>query len=1085
MSIKTLILTLVLFFLSLSATSGNLVIDINQVVNFSNEEKKWIKEHQDVKVALRRGWAPIEFLNEGNKPIGLSVSLLKSIEKVSGLKFTLVQAHDSGPNSETADVVASVPSAKIFEETRFTPLEAPYISIPYAIFTNNKGLKKVTSIEDLKGKQVAVFKSGKVVELLEKDYPEIMLYKVDIATEALEALILGSVDAYIGNMLVVSYNAKNEGFGNITLSSETPYSANIYMGIREDWPMLHSIMAKSIEAIPKEQKTAMLTNWSGVNDERNSRYALFFKVALAILIFSLFIALWNWQLKKEVKQRRLAEEKLRLLSTSVQQVDDIILITDAKPKDQRIVFVNDAFEHKTGYTREDAIGESPKMLQGPKTSQDKLAEIRQSLSEWRPIRLELINYTKDGNEYWLDLKITPIMDSAGTVTNWMSIERDISEQKAIELELLESKKQAEAASVAKSNFLANMSHEIRTPMNAVLGMTTLLLDTKLEEKQLEYLNIVNNSATALLDIMNDILDSSKIEAGKLEVEFVEFSLHKVVNACVEMFALVAQEKGINLICYVDVNLAKFIITDPVRLRQILLNLLSNAIKFTEKGSVSLQVNLLHESNAIYDIEIKVIDSGIGMTREELNMLYQPFTQADSSISKKFGGTGLGLSISKELISMMNGHISVESEVGQGTIFTLNFPMQVGEESIKRFELKWMEGKKVLIFDENSLRASMVKKYLDYIGASTTILKLKEKPSLASDYDLVIASSKCLHDELSLGQNLASDNNDVKRLLLSNQFTTQAEELFSPDSVINEPFTQLELYKMLEVIFGYVENKNSIHNIETIEKNKQIKTLSKLYKGVVLIVDDNPLNLQVTSALLKKIGIESQEASDGAEALKMIKAEKFSLILMDCQMPEISGFEVAKLIRDDELGSGERVPIIALTASAMVGDKERCLSAGMDDYLPKPIDVRRLRSVVEQWMTVIEIDANTVPTNDKKSDVVEDYSKVMNETVLKEMFQNDESTINTLLEQFLALTPAMLVKLESSVELSDMDSVEKHCHKIKGSSSTYGFEELSEACAMLEQAAKLDDKEAVRLLYKKVIDVFERLRKYLIQDVLNH
>jgi PAS domain S-box-containing protein len=504
------------------------VIIHSRKIDLSYQENEWLKTHSQIYVAVKRGWAPVEFLSDSNTPKGISINFLKKIEDLLGVKFNLVTAADN-PLLEKADIIASVPNPEVLKGSRFKVLKNPYISIPYALFIRAEG-QHFSGLKDLDNKKVAIFKSGNLLESLEVDYPGINFVKVDIATEALEALSTGTVDAYIGNSVVISYNAKNEGFGNVVLAAEIPYKANIYMAVKDDFPILSSILTKSLNAIAQSEKNEILRNWSGVVDDRDFSYNLLLKASTALLLLSLFIAAWNWRLKREVNQRKLIENQLSLLSTCVQHLNDIVLITDTEPTGQRIIFVNDAFEFRTGYKREDVIGKTTKILQGPNTSRKELDRIKVALANWEPVRSELINYTKTGKEYWLDLDIVPVKDATGWVTNWIAVERDISERKKIETELLESKELAEAANIAKSNFLANMSHEIRTPMNGVIGMTDLLLDTQLDTTQLEYVNIIKEASYSLLNIINDILDSSKIEAGKLDIESIEFSLLPIVES---------------------------------------------------------------------------------------------------------------------------------------------------------------------------------------------------------------------------------------------------------------------------------------------------------------------------------------------------------------------------------------------------------------------------------------------------------------------------------------------------------------------------------------------------------------------------
>jgi two-component system, sensor histidine kinase and response regulator len=1053
------------------------VIIHSRKIDLSYQENEWLKTHSQIYVAVKRGWAPVEFLSDSNTPKGISINFLKKIEDLLGVKFNLVTAADN-PLLEKADIIASVPNPEVLKGSRFKVLKNPYISIPYALFIRAEG-QHFSGLKDLDNKKVAIFKSGNLLESLEVDYPGINFVKVDIATEALEALSTGTVDAYIGNSVVISYNAKNEGFGNVVLAAEIPYKANIYMAVKDDFPILSSILTKSLNAIAQSEKNEILRNWSGVVDDRDFSYNLLLKASTALLLLSLFIAAWNWRLKREVNQRKLIENQLSLLSTCVQHLNDIVLITDTEPTGQRIIFVNDAFEFRTGYKREDVIGKTTKILQGPNTSRKELDRIKVALANWEPVRSELINYTKTGKEYWLDLDIVPVKDATGWVTNWIAVERDISERKKIETELLESKELAEAANIAKSNFLANMSHEIRTPMNGVIGMTDLLLDTQLDTTQLEYVNIIKEASYSLLNIINDILDSSKIEAGKLDIESIEFSLLPIVESCLEVVASKAREKSLNLISYVDTKINKTVIGDPNRTRQILLNLLSNSIKFTPSGNVSLYVNLVAEQAKGYQIDFVVKDTGIGIPKDVIEKLFQPFVQADSSVSRKFGGTGLGLSITKRLVELINGTITVDSTEGVGSTFTVSVLFGTGVDIDEMHSPIKINGLKALIIDENKLRCEVLERYLNSWQVSVhhaMAPKEKLQEMLSKNlFDMVIVSSRLGRESLfSLDGMFAAYMPNIKRVVLLENNSVDYLSVFKHQAAILEPVKQSSLFDALIKVFDRRQNDLPFITERRKPLVKAVQSSTMYGQHLVLVVDDNKLNLQVARGLLEKIGVSVEVANNGREALEALHIKNYSMVFMDCQMPELDGYEATKLIRKVELDTERRTPIIAMTANAMKGDRERCLAAGMDDFLSKPIDVSKLKAVIKHWLSQ-ELEGNPKSEIAQK---IEPNTSVINTAQLEGMFGDDETTIQELLVAFVTSTPQLLTQLTSAVAEVDYEKVSGYGHQLAGTSSSFGLNELFQLGRELEGAAKDKDQEKVRAINQNLSNAFERVRDYV-------
>ncbi|CAK1829728.1 two-component system, NarL family, sensor histidine kinase EvgS [Vibrio crassostreae] len=983
----------------LAPSQHSMLLDYG-TLNLTQDEKNWLDKNPSIPVGTHSNWYPYDFTNEQQQHSGLSADVLNLISNVLGVSFesttylTPEAAEVAFNNGETMVLTNITPTT---DKARYMDFTQAYSFEPWVLLSRSdrlgnfapSGTEAIGVIEDSGGttvlpslcltcQAVPYINHVSAFQALQKDEISFALASLHHAAPLLH-------QDYVGQFKITG-----------TINEQN--SAPLALAVNFRHPMLLSILNKAIGALPANELERLGNKWltyeyqEGLSPREVAKWSVIIGLGIFVVIF--VIVFWNRKMAAEIEQRKVAEQRAKAaeahLQTLADNIDGVVLkhiqTNPKQPLNIQFSFVSAGVTDMFSLSV-DSVKEHPQHL-FELISKEDMPQFEASMLDaietghWeseQQVQLE------SGELKWVKFNSQV---SNGHAIVWNTVITDITLLKKQQQALDNARQKAESATAAKSQFLATISHEVRTPISGILGLLELMQEHQLSEELLNLHGGLNQSARNLLHIVNDVLDYSKIEAGKLELNPTEIELGKVLARIVQPQSIHAQQKGLAFHYWQDPNLAQWLFADDIRLHQILNNFLNNAIKFTEHGTISLHVDVIEKNKHQQKISLTVSDTGIGIPKDRQQSLFQPFEQADKTTSRRFGGTGLGLSIALKLIEQMNGTIDLSSEEGKGSHFTVTvtLPTCTPEQAVSntlalsQTLLCTSEAENSIGLDVGNhshevyvvgyvLQQEELCRYLKHFGLEPKVLHINQKHLLKE----MVAKHQPKHIfvAMSVWQQLAITDAWIQQHANSTRFTViNQNPMLSPEPLGNSwclsvnPLLPDNLVHVLTKPVSHDNLTSPLDNETKVPISTETREQAELNGRLILVAEDHPINQQVIAKQLENIGVHADIVDNGVLALNALKDKRYGLLLTDCHMPEMDGYTLTSSIRQIEQRKEElnqetqRLPIVALTANAVQGEDANCYAHGMDDFLVKPVSIKQMKLTIEKWLPAIN---DSVPT----------------------------------------------------------------------------------------------------------------------------
>ena len=1036
----------------------------------SSGERALLARHEILRVAVvQGGWPPFEFYRDGRFQ-GISADYLERIGQRLGLRFEAV----SMSSWEAAQRAMLDGEVDLLPSTARTPArEASFVfSAPYLRSSNVIFARRPTELqgaEELAGRRVAVERGYALQDVLAARVPRIRLVLREDTEAALRALAAGEADAYVGDAIVGRYLIGEYNLSGLELRGEGGFGpSELRFALRRELAPLVPLFDRALQSLGRDERQAIQERWLPPLTEFNWRKAVevAWPYALALLGLLLVVLIWNRWLTEQIVERRRAEAEARrqrsILLALLDAIPDPIWYKDPQG---RYLGMNQAFADLLGRPIETLIGCDDRQLFGGWRAQEAMARDLTAMSADVPLKSEVWLTYPNGRRVLFDSLRSAFRDDGGRLLGTVGVSRDITARKQSEEALEQAKELAEEAARVKSNFLANMSHEIRTPLNAIIGMTHLAQQTALDPRQRDYLDKVRQAGQHLLGILDNVLDFSRIEAGRLTVERIEFDLRTVLENLAGVIGERAAGKGLELHFDVDPQVPPTLIGDPLRLGQILINFGNNAVKFTERGRIEVFARSEGREGDRLLLYLGVRDTGVGLEPSQVARLFEPFQQGDNSTTRRYGGTGLGLAICRSLAEAMDGSVGAEGLPGEGSLFWCRVPVGVAarEASEPQRPPPDLRGRRALAVGEYGDGVSL-QDLLDALGlqadavanGAEALRDIWQGVLRGTPYEFVVLAQRLADLEgLEVARRIRSLESDPPPFVLVVLEDGQAPVALHGEPVddvlvppLRAPALRAALLRCLDG--GAVERRAPRRPLAGPEESPT-EEAGPLQGVSVLLVEDNELNREVARELLGQLGVRVACAEDGEQALQRLRASPaaFDAVLMDMQMPRLDGLGATRALRREP--RFRDLPIIAMTANAGAVDRERCLAAGMNDHLAKPIGPDGLRHTLLRWLAA--------PAGARqKAEVDWGLPGVDVAGGLRRALGRDQA-YRRQLRRFADSQRDFPERLRAAMKAGDLDDALRRVQAFRGLAATLGATALQEQAAALEQSVSAHGRRA--------------------------